>query len=360
MAFQKAERRQAKLKLLMTGPSGSGKTLSSLLIADGLIRSMKGVPGRIAVIDTENASASLYVGVAGVPEFDALSIEPPFSTEKYLLAVKEAIDAKYDCVIVDSLSHQWAGDGGILQRKERMDARPGSNSYTNWGTLTPEHEKLKSMILHSNIHMICTARSKQDYVLQTNDKGKQAPIKVGMAPIQRDQLEYEFTLVLDIDMSHQAVSSKDRTGLFDGKLFTPSAETGKTLWQWLSSGIEAPKATEQAKPPRSPFGKVWDRLVTELMLNENVAKQYIIRATGKKNSKDINAEDITKLNLAIDADRINLNPDADPPMDLEESAAEPAAEATPAQAEKPNVVPVAKPTEGGDDFAGFNGGAVSG
>jgi KaiC/GvpD/RAD55 family RecA-like ATPase len=115
LAFKKAERTKAKLKLAITGPSGSGKTMSALRLA-------KGIGGRIALIDTENESASLY---SDRFEFDTLALSPPYTTDKYLEALKAAMDAQYDVVIIDSISHQWAGEGGILNRKEQLDSQLG-------------------------------------------------------------------------------------------------------------------------------------------------------------------------------------------------------------------------------------------
>lgn len=236
VAFRKAERKQAKLKLALTGPSGSGKTMSSLYLA-------KGVGKKIALVDTENASASLY---ADRFEFDTVVLTPPYTIAKYIEAIKSAESLGYDVLIIDSISHAWAGDGGLLAKKESLDARSG-NSYTNWGGITKEHEQFKAMLLNCNIHLICTMRSKQDYVLELNEKGKQAPRKVGLAPIQRDGMEYEFTTVFDVAMDHHAQASKDRTGLFDGQLFKISTETGENLMKWISEG----KPVEKAEPSQT-------------------------------------------------------------------------------------------------------------
>ena len=95
-------------------------------------------------------------------------------------------------------------------------------------------------MLKSPCHIIATMRAKQDYVLETNDRGKQQPKKVGMAPVQREGMEYEFTVMLDVDMGHIASASKDRTSLFDGQLFKITPDTGKTLMQWLDAGVDIP------------------------------------------------------------------------------------------------------------------------
>jgi superfamily II DNA or RNA helicase len=152
--FKKAERKKAKLKIAITGPSGSGKTYSALQLATGLGK-------KIALIDTENDSASLY---ADRFEFDTLNIEPPFTIKKYLEAMKAAQAGGYDVLVIDSLSHAWAGEGGILERKSAKDNQ-GGNSYTNWAQFTKEHEEFKSALLYADIHVIGNMRSKQDYVM---------------------------------------------------------------------------------------------------------------------------------------------------------------------------------------------------
>lgn len=256
MAFQKADKRQGRLRIALTAPSGGGKTFSGLLIATGIIEAMKKAgtdTGKgIAVIDTENGSALDY---ADRFEFDHLKIDPPYTTPKYITAMQEAYDGGYAVLFVDSLSHAWAGEGGLLQKKEALDTR-GGNSYTNWAGITKEHEQLKAVILSNKIHLICAMRSKQDYVIEQNDKGKSAPRKVGLAPVQREGMEYEFTVVFDLGMDHSAHVSKDRTAMFDGQIFKPTKETGIELLNWRMSGkAEEPEPTPApaaAKPPAAP------------------------------------------------------------------------------------------------------------
>lgn len=238
--FRKAERKRVKIKLAMTGPSGAGKTFSALELATGLGK-------KIALIDTENESASLY---ADRFDFDTLEISPPYTIEKYMQAVKAAEKGGFDVLVIDTISHAWAGEGGLLAKKEALDAR-GGNSYTNWNKITKEQELFKALLLTANIHLICTMRSKQDYILVVNEKGKQEPKKVGMAPVQREGMEYEFTTVFDISMDHHAATSKDRTGLFDGELFKISKETGEKINAWLNSA-KAIEPNPAAKAPSSP------------------------------------------------------------------------------------------------------------
>lgn len=273
--FQRAERRQGKLKVAITGPSGSGKTFSSLLLAAGIGK-------RIAVVDTENHSASLYADyttglLAGI-EFDILAIDPPYTVQKYLTALEAAEREGYDVLIVDSISHAWAGEGGLLDKKSALDQRPNANTWSSWGKITPEHEKFRAMILQSKLHIICTMRSKQDYIL-SEVNGKKVPQKVGMAPIQRDGMEYEFTVVFDLAMDHNATASKDRTSLFDGEVFKPSRETAKRLMDWLSSAKPAlPQAPE---PELEPEGGNGAAAVPE-QLAEIAKLSSLIVAAGEK------------------------------------------------------------------------------
>lgn len=193
-----------------------------------------GFSDRIALIDTENGSASLY---ADKFEFDTLTLEPPYTISKYINAVNAAVIEGYGILVIDSITHAWAGDGGLLEKKEALDQR-GGNSFSNWSSITKEHEKFKAMLLSSPVHLICTMRSKQDYVLEMNGKGKSAPKKVGLAPIQRDGMEYEFTAVFDVAMDHNCQVSKDRTGLFDGEIFKLSEKTGAKIADWVEEGGE--------------------------------------------------------------------------------------------------------------------------
>lgn len=220
--FKPAIRSTKKLKAAITGPSGSGKTYSSLMIATKL-------GAKIALIDTENQSASLY---ANKFSFDTAQMSPPYSVAKYVLAIEESIKQNYDVLIIDSLSHSWMGEGGILNKKELLDSR-GGNSFTNWAKVNPDLTLLISTIIHAPIHIIATMRSKTEHVMDKDEKGKTTIQKVGLAPQMRDGIEYEFDTVFDLSINHTFVSSKDRLGLYvDG---TPKLISEKTGEEILSS-----------------------------------------------------------------------------------------------------------------------------
>jgi len=240
--FKKATREAVRLKIALAGPSGSGKTLGALALA----KVLAGESGTVALIDTENGSASLY---GDKYPFDVVNLGPPYTSARYLEAMEAAVEGGYTVLVIDSLTHQWQGDGGILSRKEEADKRPGSNSYTNWAAFTKEHTAFVGKLLQLPVHVVATIRSKQDYVLETNEKGKQQPRKVGMAPVQREGLEYEFSAVFDLQMDHKASASKDRTGLFgDDLIDLVKPATGKKLLAWLATAKPLDPANERATP----------------------------------------------------------------------------------------------------------------
>lgn len=223
MELKVATRKQAKMKMALQGPAGSGKTLGALNIAYGLCKDWS----KIVVIDTENYSASLY---SHLGKFSVGAIDSPYSPEKFIEAIKLCEQAQMEVIVIDSISHEWDGAGGILDIHSNM----AGNSFTAWGKLTPRHNAFVQAILQSTVHVICTIRSKQDYVL-TEKNGKQVPEKVGLKAITRDGMDYEFTVVLDLDIKHNAVASKDRTGLFmDKPEFRITPATGEAILSWCN------------------------------------------------------------------------------------------------------------------------------
>jgi len=224
MILQTAQRKRAKIKMNLMGPSGSGKTMSSLLIAFGLC----GDWSKVAVIDTENHSAHLY---AHIGNYNVLHLSAPFTPEKYGQAIEFCEKSGMEVIILDSTSHEWEF---LIEYHSSLQG----NSFANWGKITPRHNNFVQKILQSPCHIISTTRTKQDYVLNERN-GKMVPEKVGLKSVQRDGLDYEFTLVFDLDMKNNASASKDRTGLFFGKPEQKlSVETGKLIKDWCNSGVE--------------------------------------------------------------------------------------------------------------------------
>lgn len=228
--FRKAERKQVRLKIGISAPSGAGKTYSALLIAYGICEDWS----KIAVIDTENGSAELY---SNLGEYSVCTLTPPFTPQKYIEAIKEAELAGFKVLIIDSLSHAWSGEGGLLDMQDKAaKASKSGNSYVAWREITPLHNKLVDTILQSDLDILVTTRAKAEYVV-TEENGKKSYKKIGLAPIFREGLEYELTTFFDMTQEHIATASKDRTGIFS-QSFVPSTETGKQLNDWRSGGAD--------------------------------------------------------------------------------------------------------------------------
>jgi hypothetical protein len=252
MQFQKAVKRQAKLRLGLDGPSGSGKTYTALVAATAL----KGT-GKVAVIDTERGSASLY---ADLFNFDVLCLDN-FNPHNYIEAIHTAEKAGYTVIVIDSLSHAWEGEGGVLDLHDQAQKRQNTqNSFTAWKDVTPIHRSLVDAMLQSSCHVIATMRTKTEYVIETiekNGRTVQQPRKIGTAPVQRQGMEYEFTIVGDIDVDHNLVISKSRMAtLADAVVSKPNVEWFAQIATWLNSGeaadVEKPAPKPEPAAPKAP------------------------------------------------------------------------------------------------------------
>lgn len=234
MIFKKATKAAAKLRLAIIGPAGGGKTYTALALAQGLGH-------RIAVIDTEHGSASKY---ADKFEFDVLELES-FEPKTYVDALAAAVAEGYGVVIIDSLSHAWMGKNGALEQVDRKAAAGGrGNSFDAWRSVTPQHNSLVEAMLRCDAHLLVTMRTKTEYVIEEDSRGKKSPRKVGLAPVQRDGLEYEFDVVLDVNADHVATVSKTRCSAIADQAFDrPGLELSRVLKGWLSDGpLPAPPA----------------------------------------------------------------------------------------------------------------------
>lgn len=234
MELRKAQKSKSKLRVGLAGTSGSGKTYSALLLASGLTDWSK-----ICIIDTENGSADLYEKLG---EYNVITLKAPFSPERYIEAIQTAEDAGMEVIIIDSITHEWDGEGGCLEIVDKLGGR-----YQDWGKVTPRHQKFIQSILQSTCHIITTVRKKQDYAMTQDTNGRLKVEKKGLKEITREGFEYELTLSFDIAQNHLATTSKDRTSIFmDKPEFLITAETGKTLKEWAEKGIE-PEAVSRAE-----------------------------------------------------------------------------------------------------------------
>lgn len=262
--LQVAEREETKIKLSIGGPTGSGKTCSALLLAFGLVKAAhpeltdEQCWKKICIIDTENGSAKLYSNF-NVPytnyhigKFFTVSLKPPYEATKFIESIHACEDGGMEVCIIDSLSAYWQGEGGALDKQGKIAARTG-NSYTAWRDVTPEYNRVIDTILQSSCHVIMCSRAKMEYVQEKNANGKTVVRAVGMGLESRNGLEYEASLHFMISVpDHVANATKDRTGLFDNKYFVISPETGKEIYQWLSTGAPEKPAVPAPQPAVAP------------------------------------------------------------------------------------------------------------
>ena len=239
LTFKKATKTEAKLRLALIGTSGSGKTFTALTFATALAPT-----GKIAVIDTERGSASKY---ADKFSFDALDLDT-FAPAKYVEAIAAAQAAGYEVLVIDSLSHAWSGKDGALEMVDKAAKRSQSgNSFTAWRDVTPEHNRMVDAIVGANMHVIVTLRAKTEYVMEANAHGKVTPRKIGLAPVQRDGMEYEFDVVGTMNDENTLVISKTRCSDLSGGVYEkPNGKVTDALKAWLTGAKPEPK-TEQNK-----------------------------------------------------------------------------------------------------------------
>jgi hypothetical protein len=234
MKLQQAQRHQVKLRLGLSGASGFGKTYSALLLAHGITNDWS----KIAIIDTENNSASLY---SHLGEFNVLSLNEPYSPERYIEAIKTCENASMEVIIIDSITHEWSGKGGCLQIHEEL-----GGTFQMWAKVTPRHQAFIDAILQSKCHVITTVRRKTDYSLDMGSNGKTKVVKHGTKEGTRSNFEYELTVNFElINDNHLAKASKDRTGLFDKPEFVINRATGKKLMEWCNVGVSIDEAKKE-------------------------------------------------------------------------------------------------------------------
>lgn len=274
--FNKAVKTESKLRMAIAGPSGSGKTYTALSVAAALVPG-----GKVAVIDTEHGSAAKY---ADLFEFDVAHAAPPYHPDGLIKLVTFAANSGYDVIVVDSVSHYWSGAGGVLDLKEDAERRMRTpNSYTAWKDVTPIHQRMVDTLVAVNAHVIVTMRSKQDYILVERN-GKQVPQKVGMAPVQRDGFEYEFDVMLDMDIENVGRVMKTRCPALTGAaMVKPGAELAGILREWLTGAapsqapapvVFAPAANGKPKiaAPTDPAGPLPD---DEQVIYEAPGKEFV-------------------------------------------------------------------------------------
>lgn len=295
--FTKAVRSQRKLRAAIDGPSGGGKTYSTLRLAFAM--KAAGLCSRIAWIDTENNSASLYAGESpdGIPwEFETLNLKQ-YNPDQFTNAIKTAAKEGFDLVGVDSLSHAWVGQGGAL---DLVDSK-GGNKFTAWKDVTPLHRAMIDAIIQSPIHVLATMRSKTEYVLEEDEKGKKVPRKIGVAPVQRDGMEYEFDLYCSMDWSNQLKVTKSRCSPMNAATaIKPGPAFWTPLFDWLKSAADVPapapvemaKPGERKKPASEVLGVLYQQVKDATTIDE-------LKAAGQAMRKALDAGDVGAAEDAI-------------------------------------------------------------
>lgn len=255
MAFQKAVKHDAKLRMSISGPSGSGKTWTALTLATRLAGNET-----FAVLDTERGSASKY---ADDFTFDVMELDT-FDPRSYVKAIHEAEEAGYTVMVVDSLTHAWNGTGGLLDIVDGIAKRKyGNNTFAAWKDATPIQNELINAITGAKLHIIVTMRSKQDYILEKDERtGKTAPKKAGMAPIQREGFEYELDVAVDMDIDNTMIVQKSRCSKLAGQIIAkPDGKVADTLKEWLRGApvVDVAPVTEEkpAQRPEKPYTPVY-------------------------------------------------------------------------------------------------------
>lgn len=262
--FKKASRAQSKLRMFLMGVSGSGKTMSALRIA-------KGLGEKVAVIDTEQGSASIYSEIG----FDSLSLDT-FHPQHYIDAIHAAERAGYDVIVIDSLSPAWSGKEGVLEQVDNAAKRMKSgNSFMAWKEGSKIQQSLIDAILQSKCHVIATMRSKAEYVVEEVN-GKKMPRKIGLAPVQRDQIEYEATIVGEMDGAEMVVTKTRWSKLHNAVIKEPGEDLGATLKAWLSDG-EPVATVEQSPSPPPNEASAWEERIAKSPTVEDLRKVEVAR-----------------------------------------------------------------------------------
>lgn len=282
MKLQIAKRQQVKLRIGLSGPSGFGKTYSALLLAFGIINDWS----KIALIDTENNSASLY---SHLGEFNVLNLSEPFTPERYIEAIKICEKAGVEVIIIDSISHEWSGKGGCLEIHENLGGR-----FNDWSKVTPRHTAFLDGIINSKAHVITTSRRKVDYSLDQDSNGKTKVMKLGTKEIQREGFEYELTVNFEfLNDKHLVSASKDRTGLFVGKPeFIIDSLVGKKLYDWCNEGISLEDLKLQIETASNP-----DEL--KLIYNQNDSFKTELYPLIIKRNNELNTNQLINQELII-------------------------------------------------------------
>ena len=235
-----ATRESLLLRAALCGPTGSGKTKTGLILGARMVERL-GV-GPLFVIDSESKSALRYAYSPRSKQgykFKHLPMpEDDYSPAAYTAALDYCESEGAGVILIDSLSHAWSGINGVLEQVDLVTERSRTkNSFSEgWKTMTPIHNRLIQRVLASSAHIIFTLRAKVEWVVQENERGKREPVKVGLAPIQREGVDYEPDLFFDMTVpDNSLVVTKSRCDrLAPGEVVKrPGAEFADVIIEWM-------------------------------------------------------------------------------------------------------------------------------
>ena len=283
MELTLARREKMKAAIAYIGGSGSGKTLSMLITAYGMMKEAypdladEEVFQKIGVVDTEHRRSQIYAGTTitdlKIHPFYHIDLQAPFSPSRYDEAIRALKNGGCEVVIVDSLSHAWDGEGGLLE----MQQQAGGN-FQAWAKVKPHIQSFIKSLTENDVHILASMRTKQDYQVEQGETGKLDIKKLGLKPIQKDDLEYEFMIVWQLDQDHIARTTKDNSGIFENQPAKVTPEHGSKLFKWLDQGVDV-KAEEEAK--RQELISSIELWRNEYEAVENLVAQLETKVSGK-------------------------------------------------------------------------------
>jgi len=302
--FQLAVREGLFARIGLTGPAKSGKSLTALKIMRGLV----GEAGRICAIDTERRSLNKHLGKPGVgAPFNAIYPQD-FNPQIVIDSIAKAESQEFDGIIIDSLSHFWTGTGGALEIKDNASRRSGENDFTAWRDVTPLHNKMIDAMLNAQMHLIVTMRVKTEYIMEDyidrNGQTRKKPVKVGLQPIQRAGMEYEFDIVGDLDVQHNMMVSGSRCDELDGKVIHHAgADVAQIVLAWLAGAVATPSSL--LPPPPANGRAEANAALKQIMADVGATKEDLAAWTVEKFGKpaaSMTTDELRALHVRISAE----------------------------------------------------------